>query len=74
MGNVKKTYVMCFVMLYVFILSIQPAYAYLDPGTGSYMLQILIAGVLAVFFFAKPYVYKLKSFFKKIIGRKDDAE
>jgi len=51
-----------------------PAYAYLDPGTGSYMLQILIAGVLAFFFFAKSFLYKIKTFFQKIIGRKDDTK
>ena len=39
---------------YFFIISIftllfaNPAYAYLDPGTGSMLLQILAAGALAV--------------------------
>jgi hypothetical protein len=50
------------------------AHAYLDPGTGSYMLQIFIAGVLAFFFFAKSFFYKVKTFFQKIIGRKDDTK
>jgi hypothetical protein len=50
------------------------AHAYLDPGTGSYMLQILIAGVLAFFFFAKSFLNKLKAFIRKIIGRKDDTK
>ena len=62
-----------FIILCGFIF-IQSAHAYLDPGTGSYMLQFLIAGVLAFFFIAKLYFYKLKAFFKKIIRRKDDAE
>ncbi len=30
------------------------AEAYLDPGTGSYILQILIAGLLSALFMIKP--------------------
>ena len=74
MKSAKKNHIMIIVIMLVYSLSIQPAYAYLDPGTGSYMLQILIAGVLAFFFFAKSFFYKVKTFFQKIIGRKDDAE
>lgn len=29
------------------------AYAYIDPGTGSYVLQVVIAGVLAAGFVIK---------------------
>ena len=38
------------------------AYAYVDPGTGSYFLQILIAGILGAAFAVKLYWRKLKSF------------
>jgi drug/metabolite transporter (DMT)-like permease len=31
------------------------AYAYLDPGTGSYFLQLLIAGLLGALFFIKTF-------------------
>ena len=44
MKSAKKNHIMLFVIMLVYGLSIQAAYAYLDPGTGSYMLQILIAG------------------------------
>ncbi|MFH1536087.1 MAG: hypothetical protein ABIC96_03390 [Patescibacteria group bacterium] len=43
----------------------KPAYAYLDPGTGSYLFQILIAGLLGSLFFVKSAVKKVKEFFKK---------
>ena len=42
-----------------------PAYAYLDPGTGSLILQGLIAGVAVMSLTAKIYWYKFLSFFKK---------
>lgn len=38
-------------------------YAYLDPGTGSYLFQILIAGFLGSLFFAKNIIRKVRSFF-----------
>lgn len=42
-----------------------PAYAYLDPGTGSMILQGAIAAVAGGLFTAKLYWTKLKSLFKK---------
>jgi hypothetical protein len=38
------------------------AHAYVDPGTGSYLLQILIAGLLGAAFALKLYWNKLKGF------------
>jgi len=38
---------------------------YIDPGSGSYLLQIIIAGVLAVFFYFRNAWLKVKSVFKK---------
>ena len=55
------------------ILAAAPAvHAYIDAGTGSYMLQLLIAGLFAGGFAVKIY-------WKKIIGlfgskRSDDEE
>jgi len=43
-----------------------PAYAYLDPGTGSVLLQVLVGGVLAAAFTLKTYWFKVKTFFKKL--------
>ena len=38
------------------------AAAYVDPGTGSYFLQILIAGILGAAFTLKLYWRRIKSF------------
>ena len=40
-----------------------PAYAYLDPGTGSMLLQGLIAGLAAIISFLSIYWQKVKAFF-----------
>jgi hypothetical protein len=34
---------------------VRDAYAYLDPGTSSYFLQLLIAGLLGALFFIKTF-------------------
>jgi hypothetical protein len=48
------------------------AYAYLDPGSGSYMLQILLGTLVAGFFAIKQYWHRLKYFFKKRFRKKED--
>ncbi len=42
------------------------AYAYLDPGTGSYIMQLLIAFVLGGLFAIKLYWKKVKDLILKI--------
>lgn len=44
------------------------AYAYLDPGTGSYLFQMILATFIAVFFGVKLYFNKIKHFFKKFLS------
>ena len=36
---------------------------YLDPGSGSYLVQMIIAAVLAGLFFFKSLWWKIKAFF-----------
>lgn len=47
------------------------AQAYVDPGTGSYVLQLLIAGLLGALFALKVFWYKIVRFFKGLFGRRD---
>jgi hypothetical protein len=44
---------------------------YIDPGSGSYLVQVIIAGVLAVVFYFKSGWLRLKSFFSR--HKKEDA-
>lgn len=38
-------------------------FLYIDPGTGSYLVQMIIAAVLGGMFVLKTYWYRIKSFF-----------
>ena len=51
-----------------------PAYAYLDPGTGSMLLTGLIAGLATVISFLSIYWQKVKAFFSKEVAVTDKAE
>jgi hypothetical protein len=43
---------------------------YIDPGSGSYLVQMIIAGVLAGLFYFKNLWARFKSLFSKT--KKDD--
>ena len=62
--------------LLVAVLSIpSTARAYVDPGTGSYFLQILIAGLLGAAFAVKLYWRKIRRFLAgSVFGRKRREE
>lgn len=45
------------------IVSAMPAYAYLDPGTGSLIIQGIIGAIAAIGVTAKVYWHKLRIFF-----------
>ena len=40
------------------------AYAYIDPGSSSFIIQAIVAGVLAITLSTKNFWYKAKSFIK----------
>ncbi len=64
-----------FVVLAVFYLVLtREVYAYLDPGTGSYILQLVIAGILGGLFAVKMFWAKIKSFFVNIFSRDNKHE
>jgi len=46
------------------------AYGYLDPGTGSYILQLVIAGVASAVLALKIFWEKVFSFIKSVFGEK----
>jgi len=48
------------------LLSTQNAYAYLDPGTGSIILQGLIGGIAGTLFAVRLYWGKLKSHYGRM--------
>ena len=46
--------------LFIFlVLSTAPVYAYIDPGSGSLLFQLLIATVIGLYFKFKNYLREL---------------
>ena len=41
------------------------AYAYLDPGTGSYIFQLILAGLVGFLFVLRLYWKRIKGFFTR---------
>jgi len=58
-------------MMYVFLCPPE-AYAYLDPGTGSYIFQLLIAGLLGGLLAIKIFWSSIKKFFLNLFSGKKD--
>ena len=50
--------------------------AYLDPGSGSFILQILIATLVGGMFIVKTYWQRILGFFRKKFSKRggDDTE
>jgi len=46
--------------------------AYLDPGSGSYLLQLLVAAALGGLLVLRLYWAKVKSFVRRLLTGKDD--
>lgn len=49
----------------------RPAFAYLDPGTGSIMLQLLLGGAAGALVVGKLYWHKLKGLFVRSASDED---
>ena len=65
----KKSLVLSIIFLSAFSLS-TPAYAYLDPGTGSIVLQLLLGGTAGALMVGRLYWDKIKGFF----GTRSEAD
>lgn len=58
-------------IIFVVIFScITPLHAYIDPGTGSYVLQLLVAGILGSLYALKVYWRSLRHFFGSLFSKK----
>lgn len=45
------------------------AHAYVDPSTGSFVFQMVTAGVLGALFVVKSFWRQLKSAFGRLVGK-----
>ena len=70
----KKIVLLAVLALGATAVSTQEAHAYLDPGTGSMLLQGLIAGLAATSVVIGRYWYKVKSYFARSSDRTGRGE
>ncbi len=61
----SKRILMIFCLFY-FLLFPHSIYAYIDPGTGSYIIQLLIAAFIGLSIGVKIFWKKIKTFFVNI--------
>ena len=48
--------------------------AYLDPGSGSYFVQLLLASLMGALFFIGVYRRKVTDFFRNLFSRNEADE
>lgn len=46
-------------------------FLYLDPGSGSYLVQLIAAAALGIAFFFRTIKMYVKNFFNRIFGKSD---
>lgn len=61
-----------FAAIFTMVLAGAPAQAYLDPGTGSMMLQLALGGVAGAMVVGKLYMRKAADFFRQFGRRRHD--
>jgi hypothetical protein len=64
------------ILIFVVSLVLVPvsAHAYLDPGTGSYILQIVIGSLLAFALVIKTFWHRIKAFLADLVSSKRKGE
>ena len=70
----KKTLILLITNIITFFLVVTNAYAYLDPGTGSFILQAIIGFLAALSAGFLYYWTKVKNFFLKIFKKNKNDE
>ena len=61
-----KALILAFILYFLFSTK---SFAYLDMGTGSYIIQAVLAGFFASLFFIKTYWFKVTRFISKIFSK-----
>ncbi len=56
-------------MITIFLLPLARQQAYLDPGSGSYFVQLLLASLMGALFVLGVYRKKVTDFFRNLFSR-----
>lgn len=55
------------------LVAVPPAHAYLDPGTGSLIIQVLIAAVVGTAFAVKVFWRRIAAFLRRAFHKDDPS-
>lgn len=58
-------------LIVILLFSEKSAFAYIDPGTGSMMLQAVLAAVVGSAVAIKVFWERIKSFYLRLVGKGD---
>ncbi|MET0552306.1 MAG: hypothetical protein ABW221_04670 [Vicinamibacteria bacterium] len=62
-----------FLLVALLALAPVPAYAYIDPGTGSFLFQAIAATLIGGIFFVRMSWQRIRERMKRLLGsRRDD--
>lgn len=67
--KIRFIFRLCVCLTFILLASVHQAHAYIDPGSGSYLFQLLIAGIMGSLFALKTFWHKITAFFKKIFTK-----
>ncbi len=70
----KRSYIITFSVIFVCLVFSKRSYAYIDPGTGSYFIQFLLAALVGGLFTLKIFWKKVKLSLKNIIQKRKKHE
>ncbi|VAX16199.1 hypothetical protein MNBD_NITROSPINAE02-305 [hydrothermal vent metagenome] len=63
-----------FFLFFASVVLAPPAHAYIDPGTGSYILQLFLAGLFGALYTIRLYWVRIKHFLSNLFDKKVDDE
>ena len=69
-----RTSLLCVAMILLGAELLEPVHAYLDPGTGSMIIQTVVAGVVGVLAVGRLYWTRLKGLVRRTPVREGDGE
>ena len=67
--NHQYFYFFTLTSLSFYFLMTRTAHAYLDPGTGSYIIQIVLAALLGALFSLRIFWSRMGRFFNRLFSR-----
>jgi hypothetical protein len=74
MTNLRIALEFSILSIFLVLLLTCSAEAYIDPGTGSYVFQLLIAGLLGAAFTAKIFWRRIAAFLTGVIKRSNSSK